>query len=430
MLDFGLLPPEINSARMYSGPGSAPMLTAAAAWNNLAAEMRSAAASYGSVISGLTSGSWQGPASTSMATAAAPYAAWMNTTAAQAEQTAAQAQAAATAYESAYAMTVPPPVIAANRAQLASLVSTNVLGQNTPAIATTEAQYGEMWAQDAAAMYGYAGSSASASNLTPFTAPQQTTNAGGLAGQAAAVAQATGTSAGSGTSATTNASTTLSGLTSLLGGSTSSADSTGASGLANWLGIAPGSNTATTGLAGLLNDLDGSNGSLLGSFLNNATVANFSNAFTTSGLMNPTTMIDSVTGFSYLFGAGAAEAGLGQDMAAGLGQAEAALGATRLPSLGGLGAAVSAEMGQAASLGPLSVPSNWGAALGPLAETSRVAALPGSGLLGATPLRGGSGVGMPGMPLAGMAGLANHDIEDVPAYGFKPLVMARPPAAG
>ena len=49
------------------------------------------------------------------------------------------------------------------------------LGQNTPAIATTEAHYAEMWAQDAAAMYGYAGSSAAASTLTPFADPPATT---------------------------------------------------------------------------------------------------------------------------------------------------------------------------------------------------------------------------------------------------------------
>ena len=151
MLDFAALPPEINSARMYSGAGSGPLLSAGAAWSQLAAEMRSAAASYSSIISGLTSGSWLGPSSASMAAAAAPYAAWMNTTAAQAEQTAAQAQAAVSAYESAFGMTVPPAVIAANRAQLASLVATNILGQNTPAIAATEALYGEMWAQDAGA---------------------------------------------------------------------------------------------------------------------------------------------------------------------------------------------------------------------------------------------------------------------------------------
>src|SRR5271157_5136651 len=167
-LDFGALPPEINSARMYAGPGSGSMITAAASWEGLAADLRSQAASYSSVVSGLTSDGWRGPASASMAAAAAPYAAWMNTTAAQAEQTADQAKAAVSAYEAAFSATVPPPVVAANRTQLASLVATNFLGQNTPAIAATEAHYAEMWAQDAVAMYGYAGSSAAASTLTQF----------------------------------------------------------------------------------------------------------------------------------------------------------------------------------------------------------------------------------------------------------------------
>ncbi len=72
------------------------------------------------------------------------------------------------AYETAFAETVPPPVIAANRALLLQLLATNFLGQNTPAIADVEAQYGEMWAQDAAAMYGYALASAAASTLPPF----------------------------------------------------------------------------------------------------------------------------------------------------------------------------------------------------------------------------------------------------------------------
>ena len=195
-MDFGALPPEINSGRMYSGPGSGPMLAAAAAWDQLAGELYSAAASYSSVISGLTGGSWQGPASASMAAAAATYVAWMSAAATQAEQAATQARAAASAFESAFAATVPPPVIAANRAQLAMLVATNFLGINTPAIMATEAQYAEMWAQDAAAMYGYAGSSAAAATLTPFTAPQQNTNPTGLAAQSAAVSNSDGTSAG------------------------------------------------------------------------------------------------------------------------------------------------------------------------------------------------------------------------------------------
>ena len=62
MLDFGALPPEINSARMYAGPGAGPMLAAATAWDVLASELYSTASSYGSVISDLASG-WLGPSS-------------------------------------------------------------------------------------------------------------------------------------------------------------------------------------------------------------------------------------------------------------------------------------------------------------------------------------------------------------------------------
>ncbi|OMC56158.1 hypothetical protein A5747_08890 [Mycobacterium sp. IS-836] len=189
MLDFGALPPEVNSGRMYVGAGAGPLLAAAAAWDELAAELQSTAASYGSTIEGLTVGPWTGPSSIAMAAAAAPYVAWMNATGAQAEQAATQAKLAAGAYETAFAATVPPPVIAANRALLAALIATNFLGQNTPAIAATEAHYMEMWAQDAAAMYAYAGASAAASQLTPFVQPPKTTNDTGGATQAAAVAQ-------------------------------------------------------------------------------------------------------------------------------------------------------------------------------------------------------------------------------------------------
>jgi PPE-repeat protein len=195
-MDFAMLPPEVNSGRMYAGPGSGPMVAAAAAWDGLAAELQSTSASYESVISELSGGSWLGPSSASMAAAAAPYVEWMTTAAAQAEQTATQAKAAAAAYEAAFAMTVPPAVVAANRALLTALIATNVLGQNTAAIAATETDYAEMWAQDAAAMYGYASQSTVATKVTPFTPPAPTTNPGGVAGQAAAVDQAASTSAG------------------------------------------------------------------------------------------------------------------------------------------------------------------------------------------------------------------------------------------
>ena len=189
-MDFALVPPEINSARMYDGPGSGPMLAAAAAWDGLATELHAAAASYGSVISELSAGPWLGAASAAMTAAAAPYVAWMQSTATQAEQTAIQAKAAAAAYEVTFAAMVPPPVIEANRALLQALVATNLFGQNTPAIAAAETLYAEMWAQDATAMYGYAGASASATTLPPFTpAPQTTTGASAAASTQAAASQ-------------------------------------------------------------------------------------------------------------------------------------------------------------------------------------------------------------------------------------------------
>ncbi|MCA2322556.1 PPE family protein [Mycobacterium intracellulare] len=198
-MDFGALPPEVNSGRMYYGPGCGSMLAASAAWDGLAADLHSVAGSYGTVIADLTRAVWRGPASVAMAAAAAPYVWWLTTTAGLCEQAATGARAAAAAYEAAFAMTVPPPVVAANRAQLMLLIATNILGQNTAAIAATEAEYGEMWAQDAGAMFAYAGLSAAASALPPFTSPAPTSNPAGTAGQEAAAAHAGATSAGTAT---------------------------------------------------------------------------------------------------------------------------------------------------------------------------------------------------------------------------------------
>jgi PPE-repeat protein len=189
VFDFGALPPEINSGRIYTGPGSAPLLAASTAWSALASELQTTAAGYASTITELGS-SWTGPSSTAAASAAAPFTSWLSSTAAQAEQTAAQAQAAVAAYEAAFAASIPPPVIEANRALLAALVATNFLGINTPAIAATEAAYAEFWAQDAGAMYAYAGAAGTASQLTPFTDAPATTTDSGQATQAASTAQA------------------------------------------------------------------------------------------------------------------------------------------------------------------------------------------------------------------------------------------------
>lgn len=189
-MDFGFLPPEVNSGRMYAGPGPGSLLAAAASWDSLSAELGITATVYESVLSGLTALYWQGPAAQAMAAGVAPYVAWLHATAERAQQTAIQARAAVAAYELAFALTVPPAAVAANRTQLATLVATNFFGQNTGAIAATEAQYAEYWAQDAAAMFGYCTSSAAAAHVSPFVAPRQTTTPDGDGAQRDAVARA------------------------------------------------------------------------------------------------------------------------------------------------------------------------------------------------------------------------------------------------
>lgn len=368
VIDFAALPPEINSGRMYSGVGSGPMWAASAAWDRLGAELTSAAASYRSVVSGLIREPWQGPASASMGAAAAPYVAWMSTTAEQARQAANQARLAAAAFEAAFAATVPPPLIAENRAWLMALVATNILGQNAPAIAATETVYAEMWAQDATTMYGYASGSAAAATLTQFTAPPQNTNPAGAGAQAAAVGQAGGASAAYNPAALSQLIATLPEVLQTL-----------SSGLvANVLDNISGWTFVVSGVLFILGPaLEGP----------------------VAGLLPPVS--SSVGAVSPLAGAASATAGL------------VSADAPAVPGLGGLGMPVGsgrtpvlAGTGRAGSISGLSVPQSWAEAA---PEIKAVTALPEPALVGfpeAGPEGPGSGFGgmLSGSLMAAAAG--------------------------
>ncbi|WP_406815001.1 PPE family protein [Mycobacterium sp. M23085] len=169
---FVFFPPEINSALISGGPGVAPLFEAASAWDGLAVELSSSASSFHTVVSDLAGGAWTGPSSMSMTAAAAPYVEWLVIAAAQAEVAALQARMAALAFEGALVATVPLPEVLANRARLLVLIATNFFGINTAAIAQTELEYVEMWAQDVAAMLGYhAGAQSMAQALPEVSVP-------------------------------------------------------------------------------------------------------------------------------------------------------------------------------------------------------------------------------------------------------------------
>lgn len=168
-MSFVVLPPEINSLRMFIGAGTAPMLAAAAAWDGLAEELGTAAQSFAAGTAGLAGQAWQGPAALAMAAAAAPYAGWLTAAAAQSAGAAGQARAVASIFEAAQAATVLPAAVAANRDAFVQLVMTNLFGQNAPLIAAAEGVYEEMWAADVAAMSGYySGASAIAAQVVPW----------------------------------------------------------------------------------------------------------------------------------------------------------------------------------------------------------------------------------------------------------------------
>jgi PPE-repeat protein len=166
---FARVPPEINSGRMYYGPGSATMEAAAVAWEQLAAKLSEAAAWYRAATSKPTAES--GPAAITIRRSIAPYVEWLDTAATNAAHTARQAEAVVAGHRSALAELVSPQVINANRAQRSSLAAKNFLGQVGPIIADADADYERMWVSAAEAMYAYARTCADASQLTPFSAP-------------------------------------------------------------------------------------------------------------------------------------------------------------------------------------------------------------------------------------------------------------------
>jgi PPE-repeat protein len=268
---------------------------------------------------------------------------------------------------------VPPPLIAANRASLAALVATNIVGQNTPAIAATEAQYAQMWAQDAGAMYGYAGASAAATRLTPFSSPPPTTNPAGTSTQAAAVTHAAASPAGAAQNLLSQLPDTLQSLASRPNQIPDAATAAIMSVL------------NTPGVAALQK--------LVATFVEFENDFQISFFIPTAALSVLAVPINDTAKEMGLAGAAAAAAA-----APAVAAPKGALGAVVGP-LGG-GGGVSAGLGRAVTVGGLSVPQSWGAA----SPAIRLAAtaLPAAGLdgvpeVGAAGLGGWSG----GLPMVG-----------------------------
>ena len=341
-MSFMMFPPEVNSSLMYSGAGSGPLMAAASAWDEVAADLESAAASYQSVLAQLTGTSWLGPTSARMAAATAPYVDWLAGTAGQAAQTSAQARFAAAAYESAFAGTVEPAVIAANRALLAALVATNFLGQNTPAIAATEALYMEMWFQDGLTMDSYA-TLAQQAVVLPQQTPAPTPSDGGTSANAAAAAQSTANSA---SSTGTNLATALQNLFPSL-----SSNSTSSNGL---------SGAASTALPAATTSALSSDASTVATTATGSILPVQAAYYLTMFASMPAKMLISMS--NSMSASQAMQAGqqaMLADVTSILDSKMKAMMASISGQMRGFGSAISAQLASAGKLGGLSVPNGW-----------------------------------------------------------------------
>jgi PPE-repeat protein len=398
-MDFGAFPPEINSARMYAGPGPESMLVAAVAWEDLAAELRSAAGAYKSVITGLTVGRWLGPSSLAMASAFGPYVAWTAGAAARAEEAASHAKQAVEIFDAAFAMTVPPQVVTANRVQLATLTATNFFGQNSPAIAANEAAYGEMWAQDAAAMYEYAANSAQISDLSTFVAAPDVTDSSGAAGQATAVSQAASTA-----TQQFSLASLMSSVSSTLQSMATPASASAAGTTTPWGTLLGGATSGSSGLSlsGFMSDFESNLPALLPGYLMVA--------------------VTPLYGLSSVLGMAQTVQGLATTAAQGVADVAGAAAADAAGAADALGAGVLGGIGQATTLGSLSVPASWSSVI-PTAHLTSAGAELSSGAPG--------GIGnVPPSLLGGLPRGAGGPQAPGPRYGQIPTVMAQPPSGG
>jgi PPE-repeat protein len=242
-------------------------------------------------------------------------------------------------------------------------------------------------------MYGYAGASATAAELTDFDEPPEVANPGGLCGQAGAVAAAAGNSTPAGVQ------NVLSGLASSIPGTLKSLATpfTNLKPLDDWIvNYTP------------IDDFVSMYAKYIGPFVPAVTS-------TAQGANAITAMSTFMKSLAPAASAAAKEAdqALGSPVAGALGS-----------SGSGSGGAVSVNLGRSMSLGALSMPPSW-APVG--AVTSPVAVL-STGAATAAPAASEGMNDIPLIPLAPMVGQPGGRAD--PRYGFRPLVMSRPPSAG
>ena len=381
VFEFAALPPEITSTLIWTGPGSAPLMAAAGAYANLAAEVSTTATSWESIITSLTTDMWTGGGSSAAAAAAQPIVTYLTDTATALEQASSAATASAAAFEAAHAGVVNPALVFTNRAEFAAALA--AVPFSLPQLMELEVEYNEMWVQDATAMSAYqAATEAAAAMIQPVTPLVSTVDPAGPA----------------------------------LADSNSLFQAADASTLADALQIT-GPPFASNNI---IQSLDG--------FLGTPAVFNAINGAVNTSAWFVMTAIPTAVSLGHVLASAAVPAAAVSDVvpagAGGIVEGAVVSSVTPMAGAGGLGTAASASLGSASTVSRLSVPASWAANAAPATELAAATApLEGSGWTAAAEEAGV--MGAPGMP--GMVGGAKGAgaFGSGPRYGFKPIVMPK-----
>lgn len=380
VMDFAALPPEITSTLVWSGPGSAPLMAAAAAYANLGAEVSTTATSWESIITTLTTDVWTGAGSSAAAAAAQTIVTYLTDAAAALEQAGSAASASAAAFEAAYAGVVSPALVFTNRAEYAAALA--AVPFSLPLLTELETEYSEMWVQDATAMSAYqAASDAAAGMLQPVTPLASTVDPAGPALQDA----------------------------------NSLFQAADLQSLADALQITGPPFTSNN----IFQSIDG--------FLGTPAVFNAINGAVNTAAWFSMITIPTAVSLGHTFASAAVPAAAVSDVvpagAGGVIEGSVVSSVSPMAGAGGLGSAARASLGGASTVSRLSVPASWAANAAPATElTAATAPIEGSGWTAAT--EEASVMGAPGMP--GMvAGAKGAGAYAGPRYGFKPIVMPK-----
>lgn len=187
--DAAIYPPEVTYQIMSTGDQGASLLDAAAGHQTVADMLIAEMTAMGFNTTSTAMVAWQGIGGAAMEMTAGQFIAMCEAVSAWCQVGSLQAAAVAEAHGMALAQMVPAEVCLENRTELATLVATNFLGVNTPAIGVNQATYTSYWITNATQRSAYSGIVTASNMITAEPAPfaPMVTNP---AGPAESVAQA------------------------------------------------------------------------------------------------------------------------------------------------------------------------------------------------------------------------------------------------